>query len=147
MACRSPSPSPGRALDQCPGSAAARGVEPGRQLSQLLGRHNGSGEGGPGRGVGGKEAFGGPSFLPGQGGHSVSSPEPPWVTEHLTGLGLNLALNNTHPGLSVNTQTCAEGCLRITLVASRGRPGWMGTEAGKGDFSLSTLQAFGLLNH
>ena len=42
------------------------------------------------------KAFVGSASLPGHGGHSVSSSEPPWVTEHLTGLGLNLDVNNTH---------------------------------------------------
>ena len=107
MACRSPSAiagqGPGPVPRLCCSLSRAR-----QALSQLLKRHNGSGE----RELGQRtEAFGVPKSLPGHGGHSVSSPEPLWVTGNLIGVGLNLALNNTNPGLSVNTQICSEGHL------------------------------------
>lgn len=109
-----------------------------RQLLGCGGGHNGSGESSPG---GGMEAFSDPTSPPGHDRHSMSSPEP------LTDLGLNLALNNTHSGLPVNTQSCSEGHLRIILVASRGGAGWLWIKAEEADFSLSTLWALGLLNH
>lgn len=85
------------------------------------------------------EDFGGLTILPGHGGHFVSNPEPLWVTGHLTGLGLKLALNNMHLGLSVNRQICSEGHLRITLAASRKGPGWLATEDGEAGFTTNTL--------
>ena len=82
-----------------------------------------------------------PHVSPGRGGHSVSR------AESLTSLGLNLALNNTPSGLSVNTPSCPEGPLSITLTASRGGPGRLWVEALEADFPLSTLWALGLYNH
>ena len=81
-----------------------------------------------------------PHVSPAHGGHSVSR------AESLTSLGLNLALNNTPSGLSVNIPSCPEGPLRITLMACRGGPGRLWAEALEADFPLSTLWALGLYN-
>lgn len=64
----------------------------------------------------------------------VSSPKP--LTDS--------APNNTSSGLSANTRSYSAGHFRFTLVASRGGLGWLGTEAGEANFSLST---FGALRH
>lgn len=107
-------------------------------LSHLLKRHNGGRE----RGLGQRtKAFGGLISLPEHGEHSVSSPELQWVMGHLRGMGLNMALNNTSPDLSVNTQTCSEGHLRLPPGEELG--GWR-QKRGK-ETALSTLWPFGLL--